>query len=45
MRRPITFAIAAGLMSLFGLIYWQGGIKPISPAGMREPIGLLAQAS
>ena len=27
MRRPITFAIAAGLMSLFGLIFWQGGMS------------------
>jgi hypothetical protein len=27
MRRPITFAIAAGLLSLFGLIFWQGGMS------------------
>ena len=27
MRRPITFAIAVGVMSLFGLIFWQGGVS------------------
>ena len=34
MRRPITFAIAAGLMSLFGLIFWQSGMS-IEAAGAR----------
>jgi len=34
MRRPIIFAIAAGLMSLFGLIFWQSGMS-IEAAGAR----------
>jgi hypothetical protein len=33
MRRPIIFAIVAGLMTLFALIFWQRG----NAAG-REPV-------
>ena len=39
MRRPITFAIAAGLMSLLGLIFWQG-VMSTDAAGMKPEYGV-----
>jgi hypothetical protein len=39
MRRPIIFAIAAGLMSLFALIFWQGGMST-DAAGLKPDYGV-----
>ena len=37
MRRPIAFAITAGLMSLLGLIFWQGGISTDAAGARLKP--------